>query len=142
MRYVTYDTAGNLTGCYLQDPPADHADIIEIDEAQAPLWVLYVANAARDGIELAPAAPEAPVVPQEVTIWQARAILIEDDLLDDVTAALAAIPDEKARKLAQAKFEYAATVKRDDALVTEIIPALGKSEADIDAMFVRAYALE
>jgi hypothetical protein len=144
--YVTYTPDGALDGCFTQVPGGDHLTrMIVVDAAISPVWVLYIANAARDGIELAPvapAAPEARVVPQEVTIWQARAILIEDDLLDDVTAALAAIPDDKARKLAQAKFEYAATVKRDDALVTEIIPALGKSEADIDAMFVRAYALE
>jgi hypothetical protein len=83
----------------------------------------------------------APEVPQQVAMWQARAILIEDDLLDDVNAALAAIPDEKARKLAQAKFEYSSTVRRDDPLVTQVIPQLGKSEAEIDAMFTRAAGL-
>lgn len=56
MRYVTYDADGNLTGCYLQDPPADHAGIIEINEALAPAWTSYRANAKRTGIELAPAA--------------------------------------------------------------------------------------
>lgn len=82
--------------------------------------------------------PTAPPVPEAVAMWQARAILIEDDLLDDVNAVLAAIPDEKTRKLAQAKFEYSSTVRRDDPLVTEVFPTLGKTEADIDAMFRRA----
>lgn len=63
MRYVTYDADGNLTACLLQDPPADQANIIEIDEALAPAWVAYIANAARDGIELAPVAPPVPAAP-------------------------------------------------------------------------------
>jgi phosphoenolpyruvate carboxylase len=82
-----------------------------------------------------------PAVPQSCAMWQARAILIEDDLLDDVNAVLAAIPDEKARKLAQAKFEYSSTVRRDDPLVTQVIPQLGKSETEIDQMFFRAVVL-
>lgn len=86
-------------------------------------------------------APSAEPVPEQVAMWQARAILIEDDMLDDVNAALAAIADEKARKLAQAKFEYSSTVRRDDPLVTETIPALGKSEGEIDGMFIRAARL-
>lgn len=83
-----------------------------------------------------------PAVPEQVAMWQARAILIEDDLLDDVNAVLAEIPDEKARKLAQAKFEYSSTVRRDDPLVTETIPSLGKSESEIDQMFIRAARLQ
>lgn len=82
-----------------------------------------------------------PAVPGSVAMWQARAIMIEDDILDDVNAELAAIPDEKARKLAQAKFEYSSTVRRDDPLVTFVIPKLGKSEAQINGMFIRAAAL-
>lgn len=92
------------------------------------------------GIEDMPA-PAAEPVPQQVAMWQARAILIEDDMLDDVNAALAAIPDEKARKFAQAKFEYSSTVRRDDPLVTETIPTLGRSEGEIDEMFIRAARL-
>lgn len=87
------------------------------------------------------AAPLTPPVPEDVAMWQARAVMIEEGLLDTVLAVLAAIPDEQARKLAQAKFEYSNTVRRDDPLVTLVIPALGKSEADIDAMFFRAKAL-
>jgi hypothetical protein len=88
-----------------------------------------------------PSTPAAPSIPEEVSMWQARAVLIEDDLLDAVNAVLAKIPDERARKLAQAKFEYSSTVRRDDPLVTTIIPQLGKTESEIDAMFVRAFAL-
>lgn len=144
LRYVTVAPDGRLAGCYLQVPPEEHLErMIVIDEVFAPVWVNYRANEARDGIELAliPATEPALVVPQSVAMWQARAILIEDDLLDDVNAVLARIPDEKMRKLAQAKFEYSSTVRRDDPLVTEVIPQLGKSEVEIDQMFVRAARL-
>jgi hypothetical protein len=81
------------------------------------------------------------VVPDSVAMWQARTILIEDDMLDDVNTLLATIPDEKARKLAQAKFEYSSTVRRDDPIVTMVIPQLGKTEDEINQMFIRAAAL-
>jgi hypothetical protein len=145
IRYVTYDADGMLNGCFMQVPPPEHLDcMIVISEGQAVDWVNLRANAARDGVEVLPAAPPtepAPAVPESVAMWQARAILIEDDLLDDVNSILAAIPDDKARKLAQAKFEYSSTVRRDDPLVTQVIPQLGKTEAEIDGMFVRAAGL-
>lgn len=56
MRYVTYDEAGNLTGCYLQDVLDEHAGChIEVDEQLARCWAMYRANSARDDVELAPA---------------------------------------------------------------------------------------
>jgi phosphoenolpyruvate carboxylase len=88
-----------------------------------------------------PPAALPPEVPAQVAMWQARAVLIEDDLLDAVNAVLAAIPDEKTRKLAQAKFEYSSTVRRDDPLLTTVIPQLGKTEAEVDALFIRAAGL-
>lgn len=145
MRYVTYDELGNLTGCYLQDVPPEHeGSYIEVTEDVSADWPNYRANEARDGVEQAPLVPPidpAPIVPESVAMWQARAILIEDDLLDDVNDILAAIPDEKSRKLAQAKFEYSSTVRRDDPLVTQVIPQLGETEAEIDNMFIRAAGL-
>lgn len=89
-----------------------------------------------------PEAPPATVeVPQSIAMWQGRAIMIEDDILDDVLAAVDAIADEKQRKIAQAKLEYSSTIHRDDALVKLIIPQLGKTEAEIDQMFIRGAAL-
>ena len=56
MRYVTYDQTGELTGCYLQDPPAEHVEcMIAVDEVMALDWVSYRTNAARDGLEPLPA---------------------------------------------------------------------------------------
>lgn len=64
IRYVTYTPDGNLDGCYLQAPPTDHATrMIAVDDAVADSWTAYRANAARDGVELAPTA--APPLPTE-----------------------------------------------------------------------------
>lgn len=103
--------------------------------------LVYRAATSKEVEEIESRETPAPLVPSQVAMWQARAILIEDDMLGDVGAALAAISDEKARKLAQAKFEYSSTVRRDDPLVTETIPMLGKTEDQIDEMFRRAARL-
>lgn len=40
MRYITFDEAGNATGCYLQDlHPGHKARYIECSEEQAGNWV-------------------------------------------------------------------------------------------------------
>lgn len=62
MNYVTYDADGNLTGSYQQDLHPDHAgNYIEVSDEQRLDWVLYRANAGRNGLELVP--PVAPAPP-------------------------------------------------------------------------------
>ena len=92
-------------------------------------------------VDTSPQAPSAPAVPESVAMWQAREILIEEGLLAQINAYFASIPDALMREKTQAKFEYTTIVRRDDPLVVNVIPRLGKSEAQIDAMFVRAAAL-
>lgn len=65
MRYVTYDPVGNLTGTFLQEPHPSHVgSLIEVPDGVALNWPAYRANAARDGVELAPhvARPLGPMV--------------------------------------------------------------------------------
>jgi len=51
--YVTFAADGNLTGGYLQEPPAEHADChIGVSNEVRVTWPLYRANEARDGLEL------------------------------------------------------------------------------------------
>jgi hypothetical protein len=57
MEYVTYSPDGKLTGGYSQALHPDHvAAHIEVTMAQRQNWTAYQANAARDGLELAPLA--------------------------------------------------------------------------------------
>lgn len=90
---------------------------------------------------LIPKPAPAPVVPEFVAMWQAREILIEDELLDDVYAYFETIVDPIAKRKAISKFDTSNTVRRDDPLVLFVIPGLGKTEAQIDDMFIRASAL-
>ncbi|NML61841.1 hypothetical protein HHL21_12295 [Massilia sp. RP-1-19] len=142
MEYVTYNEAGALTGGFSQELHASHeAAHIEVTAEQRHNWTAYQANAARDGVELAPVVTPPPVVPQQVAMWQAREILIDDGLLDDVYAYFETITDPVAKRKAISKFDTSNTVQRNDPLVLYVIPLMGKSEAEIDQMFVRAAEL-
>lgn len=81
------------------------------------------------------------VVPQEVTMRQARLALAAVGLLDAVTEAIAEIADPAQKKAAQIEWEYSATVKRQQPLVLALAPALGLDSASIDQLFISAAAL-
>lgn len=82
-----------------------------------------------------------PTVPQQVTMRQARLALLGAGLLDDVDAAIAAIPDPVQRKAAQIEWEYANTVERQSAFVQQLAVGLGLSAEQMDDLFVQAAAL-
>lgn len=143
--YVTFDAAGNLTGSYFQLLHPDHEDChIRVDEPQRLQWVNYRANEARDGLELLP--PPLPggqvtIVPQTVTRRQARQALLLEGLLDDVPVAIAAIPDETERRMAQIEWEDSQEFVRSRPLVIQIGAALGLDSEGLDRMFITAASL-
>lgn len=83
--------------------------------------------------------PPPPVT--TVTMRQARLALLRAGLLDNVAAAIAAIPDETQRRAAQIEWEYAAIVERNSALIQHLAPALGLTEAQMDELFATAAGL-
>ena len=85
--------------------------------------------------------PLPPAVPQQVTMRQARLALLGAGLLDDVDAAIAAIPDPVQRKAAQIEWEYASTVERQSPFVQQLAAGLGLSAEQMDDLFVQAAAL-
>lgn len=93
-------------------------------------------------VELPPIVdPQAPpVVPSIVSMRQARLALLQAGKLDDVDAAIAALPSP-AKEAAQIEWEYATEVKRDSQLVTQLAPALGLDDAALNALFIAAAAL-
>ena len=88
-----------------------------------------------------PADPIVPVVPQSVTMRQARLALLGIGLLDDVDAAIAAIPDPVQRKAAQIEWEYATVIERSSPLVQSLAAGLGLTAADIDDLLTLAATL-
>ncbi len=78
------------------------------------------------------------VVPEVVTMRQARSALLAAGLLDQIPAVIAAIEDEGVRRQAEIDWEYAGEVRRDWPLVEAVCGALGLNASGIDALFVSA----
>ncbi|MGE0022748.1 MAG: hypothetical protein AB7S70_03850 [Hyphomicrobium sp.] len=79
--------------------------------------------------------PDAPVVPQVVTPYQARRALNAAGLRDAAEAAIAAAGYD-----VRDAWEYALTIERSSPFVAALAPALGLSDTQIDALFVAAAA--
>jgi hypothetical protein len=84
---------------------------------------------------VAPVAP--PVVPQSVSMAQARIALASIGKLAAVNALLDGLPEPQ-RTPALLAWEYAPTVSRTGNLVTTLGPALGLDDAALDALFMAA----
>lgn len=83
--------------------------------------------------------PPAPLVPEAVTMRQARLALFAAGHLPAVDTLIAALPSPQ-REAAQIEWEYAADVRRDSPLVVAIGAALGLNDAAKDALFIDAAA--
>ena len=75
------------------------------------------------------------IIPQVITMRQARLQLLEVGLLDDVEALVAL--DRKS----QIEWEYASEVYRQSTLIESVKGALNLTDAQIDNMFVEASKL-
>jgi hypothetical protein len=122
---------------------------VQIDPADWPRWFL-VDDAAqithpRTPQRLPagwqpPAPPAQPSVPQSVTMRQARLALLSIGKLSAVTAAINALASPH-KEAAQIEWEYSATVERNRPFVQMLAPALGLSDAQLDALFTNAAKL-
>lgn len=92
-----------------------------------------------DGVEFS-APPSPPVIPQSVTMRQARLALLNHGLLSSVAPAIASLP-EPARTKAQIEWEYSNALERNNAFVATLCVALGLTSAAIDALFFEAATL-
>lgn len=86
------------------------------------------------------AAATAPIVPEEIAMWQARAVMIDAGILAGVYAIFNAMASP-AKEKAIAKFEYSSTMRRSDPLINYAAPALGLTQAQIDTLFIEASKL-
>jgi hypothetical protein len=93
------------------------------------------------GNEPLPPDPIPVVVPQTVSMAQARLALIGAGLFSAIDAGLKALPEPQ-RTTALTAWEYAPTVSRNGALVTTLAGQFGLTEAQLDALFTAAAAIE
>lgn len=84
--------------------------------------------------------PPVPVVPEAVTMRQARLALLGAGLLAQVDAAIASLPSPQ-KEAAAIEWEYAQEVQRHNGLVPAMAQALGMTEAQLDALFMQAATL-
>ena len=94
---------------------------------------------AWDGQSFLPAPPVVQV-PQSVTMRQARLALLGAGKLAAVEVAIEALPSPQ-KEAAWIEWEYAATVERNSPLIQQLAPALGLTEAEMDALFLQAASL-
>jgi hypothetical protein len=80
-------------------------------------------------------------LPVVVSMTALRLTLIEMELEDDVLAIINAMPDAKQKAAALAWWQTAQTVRRNHALVAQLGGAIGKTDAEIDAIFAAAITL-
>ena len=73
-----------------------------------------------------------------VTRRQARLVLLQQGLLDDVEAAINAIEDETTRREVQIEWEYAMDIRRDWPALQLVTQQLGITEEQLDQMFLLA----
>lgn len=101
------------------------------------------ANYTWDGSTVVVKPPEViPVeVPQSVTMRQARLALLGAGLLDSVQSAIDGLAGA-AGKAAQIEWEYSKEVHRHKSLTLAIGPALGLTDAQLDALFIAAAKIE
>jgi hypothetical protein len=84
--------------------------------------------------------PPSAIVPQAVTMRQARLALLAAGVLGDVQTAITAM-DEPARTVAQITWDYSTEVQRQNGLVSQLAPALGLTESQVDDLFIAAAQL-
>lgn len=83
-------------------------------------------------------APPPPPIPGEVTMRQARDVLIDTDMIDQVEAAIDAIADPLAKRKARNAWEYSSAVQRGNGLLAQLAPALGLTSEQLDNLFLEA----
>lgn len=81
-----------------------------------------------------------PIVPEEVLNYQARQALILAGLIDDVEAALDAMPEPQ-RALARNAWERRPTIRRNSELTQALASSLGLSAEQVNSLFIQAATL-
>lgn len=83
---------------------------------------------------------EAPIIPQCVTMRQARLALLQVNKLSLIQPIIDSLPSPD-KEEAQITWEYSQEVQRNNGLVSQLAPALGMTEQDVDDLFTIASGL-
>lgn len=122
----------NAAGLYLggfvdAEPPQDAVEVPEPPAHGSDIW---------DGKQFLPAPP---VVPERVPMLSAHLELLAAGWMPLIDAVIDQMP-EPDRSMARVWLDKALTMARNHPLVLSIPAAIGKTEAEVDALFIRAGA--
>ena len=82
--------------------------------------------------------PVAPVVPDQVTLWQLRAVLEIMGLEATVTAVIKGMPEGVESKVAWRAWEYANNIRRSSPTVIALKAILQLTDEQVDQIFIQA----
>lgn len=82
-----------------------------------------------------PTKPAPPIVPQEVTRYQAEVVMRRRGIYSDADALFMALPDDDERKIAWLR---APTVRRDSPNLLYAAQQMGITDSLLDEMFIEA----
>lgn len=100
----------------------------------------YPLSVVGDGCAVVDYTPPPPVVetvpvPDEITMRQARLVLLGAGMLGSIESAIAALP-EPVKSAAKIEWEYSQSVKRKNGFVEQLAPLIGLSEKQVDDLFI------
>lgn len=108
------------------------------------VWIACTADVrpgwSFDGAAFTPPVAPAIPVPASITMRQARRCLYDRGLIDQVDAAIAALPEPE-RTHAQIDWERSSAVERYRGLVLLVAQGLGLTDAQLDELFIEAAQL-
>lgn len=124
MAFVQRDSAGHIiaiAGCPQYELDGTPIAIEEVPDTEAVLWK--------------------PTIVPDLLPYQFRAMLALSGKQAALDAYIASLPDPQ-KTIAQAKLDYSLAFQRDNPLVLAAQQALGLSDAQLDAMWAQAAAIE
>lgn len=122
------DSAGAYLGSFVgAEPPAGSIEVFEPPLHGDDIW---------DGARFNSAPP---VVPERVPMLSAHLELIAAGWMPEIDAFIGEMPDPD-RSIARVWLDKALTMARNHPLVLSIPAAIGKTESEVDALFIRAGA--
>jgi hypothetical protein len=120
---------GHINGLFVNGNQAVDLGLLTVEEAKS-----FGFNSGQEYIE------PLSLVPQSITMRQARLSLLAHNKLSDVQATIDSLPSPM-KEQAQIEWEYASDIEITNPLIVQLMGALGFTESDLENLFIEASKL-